>query len=171
MDKEFLAEARSQLDPILKWELSSWQGLPEFYVEILNKVLGLPSKEETSELGYYPAQRFEYHVDGVPSGGLVAYARNNRLDLVETLIAPPLSIMDDLEEPTAILHPEISIQGAFVPEYLYCKRGLVLSVARPFDEKQPLRILRCRGIRPIETPDQFGAELYRSNLNKTFWLK
>ncbi|MGB7921937.1 MAG: hypothetical protein WCF57_01700 [Pyrinomonadaceae bacterium] len=169
LSEDRLSSIRLRLDPFLNWNLAAWQGLPELPVQALNRLFAAPASEETAELGWYPAQRLEYPVDNVPSGGLVAYARDNRVRLIEAIVPPPSSVIDTLEEPSAILPNEISVQGAYVPEYLYCQRGLVLSVARPFDETQPLRVLRCRGIHPIERPDQFDTELYRSEQTKTFW--
>jgi len=91
---------------------------------------------------------------------LIAYLRDDEVILVETLTPPPLSAMSRLGEPSAIKPHEILREGSYVHEYLYCERGLVLSIAEPFEKGQAWQIVRCRGIQPIDDPRQFGPEFY-----------
>jgi hypothetical protein len=77
--------------------------------------------------------------------------------------------MEGLGQPTAILPHEILSPGAYVHEYLYCKRGLVLSIAEPFQKEQPLKIVRARGVRPLDSPGEFGPELYQPFQDQTVW--
>lgn len=154
--------------PFLEWNLSAWKGLPKILVETLNATLGAPQSEEDTELGWYPAKRLTYAVDA-PCTGLAAYVRNNEVVLIEALVPPPLSAMAALGEPSAIKPHEILVENAYVHEYLFCERGLVLSVAEPLEGNLPLQIVRCRGIQPISSPEQFGPELYQSFEDRTLW--
>lgn len=77
--------------------------------------------------------------------------------------------MDGLDGPTAVLPHEILVQGTYVHEYLYCQRGLVLSIAEPFQKDQPMKMVRCRGIRLLSSPDEFGPEFYQAFEDKTVW--
>jgi hypothetical protein len=56
-----------------------------------------------------------------------------------------------------------------VHEYLFCERGLVLSLAEPFEGGQPSQIVRCRGIQPIDSPEQFGSDFYRAFEDEVVW--
>ncbi|MBE9475215.1 MAG: hypothetical protein IMY85_10025 [Chloroflexi bacterium] len=159
---------RAVLHPLLELDIPSWNGLAKITVETLYATLGRPKKVEDVELGWYPALQLTYIMD-TPSGGLAVYIRNNEVVLIETLIPPPLSAMVGLGPPSAIKPHEILVENAYVHEYLYCERGLVLSIAESFEEGQPHQIVRCRGIRPIDSPEQFGPELYRAFEDKTVW--
>ncbi len=77
--------------------------------------------------------------------------------------------MAALGSPSAIKPHEILVENTYVHEYLFCERGLVLSVAEPFEEGRPLRIVRCRGIQPIDSPEQFGPEFYQSFEDRIVW--
>lgn len=160
--------ARERLQPFLELDLLSWKGLPPLALEILNAALGDPTQREETELGWYPAERYIYKVDA-SSGGLAAYVRNNSIILIEALVPPPLSVKDGLGEPSLVKPHEILKPNAYVHEYLYCERGLVLSLAEPFQKGQPFEIVRCRGIQPLESPEQFGPELYRSFEDEIAW--
>jgi hypothetical protein len=162
------AAVRSALQPLLAGDLSSWEGLPRLSAGTLRAALGQPEQVEEATLGWYPAQRHTFLVEA-PGGGLDAYIRNNDVVLVETLTPPPLSAMSALEEPSAIKPHEILREGSYVHEYLYCEIGLVLSIAEPFDKNQSLRIVRCRGIQPIDDPDQFGPQFYMPFEERSVW--
>lgn len=156
------------LRPFLEWDLTSWNGLPRVLVKTFSAVLGRPEKVEDARLGWYPAQRFSYPVS-MPGGGLDVYVREHEVVLIEMRIPPPLSAMDALGSPSAVKPHEILLEGAYVHEYLFCEKGLVFSVAEPFEEGLPLHIVRCRGIRRIDSPDQFGPEFYQSFEDRIVW--
>jgi len=159
---------RANLKPFLEGDLLSWHGLPQLSVTSLFAAFGQPQKQETVNMGWYPAQRLTYPMD-VPSGGLAAYVRDKRVLLIEALITPSNIILEYLGSPSAIKPHEIIRPGAYVHEYLFCKKGLVLSVAEPFDKNQPLQIIRVRGIQPLERPEQYGPEFHRSVEDETVW--
>lgn len=156
------------VQPFLENNLLLWKGLPLVSIEIFSEAIGKPTEIEEAELGWYPAERYTFEVKS-RSGGIAGYVRNGEVLLIEALKAPPLAAMKGLGEPTAILPHEILVQNTYVHEYLYCERGLVLSVAEPFQKELPLRIVRCRGIRPMRSPDEFGPEYYQSFEDKTVW--
>ena len=159
---------RATLRPFLEGDLRSWNGLPALSMVALGAALGEPGKGERTNLGWYPADRYTYAVDS-PTGGINAYARDRVVILIETIVAPPLSAMNGLGEPSAILPNEILAPDAYVHEYLYCEKGLVLSIAEPFEKQRPKKIVRCRGIKPLNSPDEFGPEFYLAFENRTAW--
>jgi hypothetical protein len=162
------ATVKAAVKPFLDQDLVSWTGLPRITVETLNAAIGKPIGMEQAALGWYPADSYTFRVES-PSGGLIAYARNGQVILIEGLIPPPLSAIEGLGDPTTILPHEILLQGTYVHEYIYCEKGLVLSVAEPFQKDQPIKIVRCRGIRPLSSPDEFGPEFYQAFEEKTVW--
>ena len=156
------------LQPMLEWDLSSWKGLPRITVEILSTALGDPVKKEESMLGWHPAINYVYETKH-PSGGLGAYVRTNNVVLVEVLNPPPLAAMKSLDGPTIIKPHEILDKRGYVHEYLYGDRGLILSILEPFDKSQPMQIIRCRGIKIINSPEEFGPEFYQAFEDKMSW--
>ena len=65
-----------------------------------------------------------------------------------------------LGDPDIHKPPESSLEGYSVCEFLYFRRGLVLSVAEALmpDVEPRVKIARCRGIRILEAPHEYGAE-------------
>jgi len=159
---------RAAFRPLLDLDIMSWKGLPRITGETLEAAFGAPAETEDTELGWYPAQRLRY-VMNTASGGFNAYIRNNEVVLIETATAPSAAVLHDLGAPAAVMPNEVLADKAYVHEYLYCARGLVLSVAEPFNKEQPARIVRCRGIHPIDGPEQFGPELFMAFEDKTLW--
>lgn len=158
-DANDTAIVRARLQSFLESDLVAWKGLPLLTVETLTAVLGQPTKTEETKLGWYAANLHIYETES-PAGGLAAYSRDSQVVMIEALIPPPLSAMEGLGEPSAVKPHEILVPGAYVHEYLYCQRGLVLSVAEPFEKGSPLRLVRCRGVYPMNSPEEFGPELY-----------
>lgn len=159
---------KAAIQPFLDGNLALWKGLPRIAVETLSSAIGKPTKIEEAGLGWYPADRYSFAVK-CASDGIAAYVRNREVILVEAFTAPSLPAIDDLGKPTAILPHEILVQDAYVHEYLYCERGLVLSIAEPFQEGQPSKIVRCRGIRPLISVDEFGPEFFQAFEDRTVW--
>jgi hypothetical protein len=162
---EDLRTIQAALRSFLEGELLLWRGLPAISAATLHDLWGEPSAREDTTLGWFPAQRITYPME-LSSGGIAAYLRNNELVLIQGLVPPPAQILEGLGKPSAIKPREIVLPDAYVHEYLYCERGLVLSVAQTSKEGEALRIVRCRGIRPLEKPEQFDSKLYRSLENK-----
>lgn len=167
-DTNEAAMARARLQPFLEGDLLAWKGLPRLNVETLNAVLGQPAKEEETNLGWYDAMLYTYETAS-PSGGIAAYVRDGEAVMIEALVPPPLSAIEGLGEPSAIMRHEILVDGAYVHEYLYCERGLVLSIAEPFEKEEPQRLVRCRGVRPMSSPEEFGPELYMAFEDRQVW--
>ncbi len=150
---------RAALQPLLDWRLREWRGLPRLRATIFENALGPSERREPVLLGRFPARREIFRIES-PSGGVAVYSRNDEVLLVETLIPPPLSAMEGLEAPTAIMPHEILDQHGYVHEYLYAQRGLVLGIAEPFDRIRSLKIIRCRGFQPVRDAADFGPDLY-----------
>jgi hypothetical protein len=159
---------REQLEPFLSGNLSAWRGLPEASPAEFDALFGAPAERGIADLGFYPAERSVYPADS-PSGGVIAFARHDRVVLIQALRPPPVSAMQDLPAPCGIKGHEILVPGAYAHEYVYCGLGLVLTVARPFKAGGPDRIARCRGIRPIAAADDFGPEYYKAFEDQTSW--
>jgi hypothetical protein len=162
------SEARRRFEPFLRGELESWRGLPDVSIQTITEALGPPEGPESVTLGWFRAERFEYRVESA-TGGMAAYARDGRVVLVESLVAPDISASNRLGEPCAVKPQEIVVPDAYVHEYLYCDRGLVLSIAEPFASGSPSRILRCRGIAVMAEPSGFGPDLYRAFEDQVVW--
>lgn len=145
--------------PLLSGDLAKWQGLPSISVSELEASLGEAEESETVTLGAYPAQRLRLPQQGERT--LLAYVRHGQVIMVEALPPPDYSALAALPEPTAILPQEIEVAGTYAHEYLYCERGLLLTVAQYLKQTAPDRLIRCRGIRPLSRPQELGAELYR----------
>lgn len=167
-DPNDITIARARLQSFLEGDLVAWKGLPLLTVETLTAVLGQPTKTEKTKLGWYAASLHIYEVES-PTGGLAAYSRDNQVVMIEVPVPPPLSAMEGLGEPCAIKPHEILVSGAYVHEYLYCQRGLVLSVAEPFDKDAPLRLVRCRGVHPMNSPEEYGPEFYMAFEEREVW--
>jgi hypothetical protein len=161
-------QAAAALEPMLALDLAAWRGLPDLGVGDVDAALGPPETSEDAHLGWYPARRRTYRLDR-PSGGLHCYSRDDRVVLVETLKAPPARVLEQLGPPSAAKPHEILVDGAYVPEWVYAARGLVLSVAEPFDAPAQRRVVRCRGVRPLASADDFGPEFYLAFQNQTSW--
>lgn len=82
---------------------------------------------------------------------------------------PDINVLNQLGQPTAILADELFMEGYYVHEYLYCDRGLVLSVAESLSKAKRLRIVRSRGIPVLDSPKDFGPNYYRSFEDDTVW--
>lgn len=162
------AAVQTILRPFLEGDLRSWPGLPHLSPKALSDALGEPDERAETKLGWYPALRLVYRRD-TASGGLAAFARSEQIVLIEALIAPPARVLQELGEPSAVKPHEILSPGSYVHEYVYCARGLVLSVAKPFNEGDSIRIIRCRGLRPLASPDEFGPEFYQPFEDQVAW--
>jgi hypothetical protein len=156
------------LQPLLLHQPAEWRGLPEMSCDELAGLLASAPAREPGQLGFYSADRLVFRLE-VPSRGLVAYARENRVLLVETIDPPNLETIRELPEPDVVLAQEILVPNAYAPEHLYCDRGLVLTIARPLSGSGPGRLVRCRGIKPLKNPREFGAEYYRPFEDETYW--
>lgn len=147
---------------LLNFQLSEWHGLPPCLSEDLGRLFGTPSAADNAYLGAYPALRETYSVPGSAATGLIVYSRAHRVVAIETVAPPPIEAMDSLGPPDARKPPELALSEYLVREYLYCRHGLVLSVAESFNAtiEPRLKIARCRGIRILSTPQEYGAEYY-----------
>jgi len=156
-------DLRKELAPLIAGNLLAWHGLPLIGSDSLEDVIG-PIKNRTEVLlGAYPAECYLFEV-GTSGQEIAAFVRLGVVVMMENLRPPQISSMEYLEEPCAILPQEILVEGFYAYEYLYCSRGLVLTVAKALEEKkdQERRLIRCRGIRPIDSVKDFGPELYMS---------
>jgi hypothetical protein len=162
------ADAAAALEPMLALDLPAWHGLPSLSVAAVDAALGSAESSEDTYLGSYAAQRRTYRLDR-PSGGLHAYSRDGQVVLVETLSAPPPAVLAELGLPSGTKPHEILVDGAYVHEWVYAPRGLVLSVAEPFATPEDRRVVRARGLRPLESADEFGPEFHLAFEDQTSW--
>jgi hypothetical protein len=147
-----------------KGEIEGWRGLRAgLSIEELNGFFGGPVETNEECLGYYPAAKYTF------PGGLIAYVRQQAVVLIETPNLPASGILEQLPSPDAVLPHEIWVDGAYAYEYIYCARGLDLTVAEYFDEALPNEIVRCRGFERIEGPGEFDARYHRVFEDNTLW--
>jgi hypothetical protein len=159
------------LDPMLRVDPRAWTGLPESSVSEFDALFGRPREREPATLGSYPAIRHLYQTDDTRRG-LILWSRGDRAVMVEALQPPPVSVLDELPEPSAVLAREIRVPDAYAHEYLYCPTGLILTVAEPLclhDDEGPTRILRYRGIKPLARVEDFGPDYYRAFEDRVRW--
>lgn len=159
---------RQVLDPIVRVDPVRWKGLPPVTESGLETLFGEPKERAESVLGYYPATRCLYRLP-VSGQGLVAWLRDGEAVLVETLSQPSVTVLERLPAPSAVLAQEILVPDAYAHEYLYCTVGLVLTVCEPLSGEGPDRIVRCRGLRPLADPSDFGPEYYCAFENQVRW--
>lgn len=147
--------------PLTAGRPADWHGLAATAVARFDADLGAPVAVAQAELGYYPAERRDY-------GGPIVWARNGQAVMVEVACDLPAAALDGLEEPCASLPAELLLPDGYPHEHLYCRRGLVVTLVRPFAGGGK-RILRLRGIAPIDDPEEFGPELYRAFEDQVHW--
>jgi hypothetical protein len=152
----------NSLNEFLEFRLVEWSGLIPCLTKDIAAIFGVPSTVENVYLGAYPALRETYAVPTSPATGLIIYSRALRVIVVETAKPPPPETLALLGSPDARKAPEFGRPGYFLQEYLYCRRGLVLSVAKSLDTSTEscLKILRCRGIQPLTSAHEYGADYY-----------
>ena len=156
------------LQTFASWDIYKWKGLPVLSLDDLREVLGVPIESSDDELGWYQVQRLRFKIES-PSQSIDVYVRDGKVLMLQGRTTPPVSILSKLGQPCAIKPHEILLEGAYVHEYLYCKQGLLISVAEFADKKRPLQLIRFRGIRSLEHPDELGAELYRAFEDQVSW--
>jgi len=150
-------------------KLDNWVGLPEnFSVAELIEVVGTPNQITESELGYYPAVKYQFAVDETPDG-LIAFVRQEIVILIETKKLPPPDILKLLPEPDASLPHEILVAKAYAAELIFSSIGLNLTIANHFDKTMPDSIVRCRGFKRMKTPADFDAGYYKSFDDTILW--
>jgi hypothetical protein len=159
---------KHDLAPFLDGRLADWYGLPELRLDEMEAAFGQPAERSTVELGYYPAIQAVFPHPG-PSGGIIAYERAGTVVMIQALAPPPVALLAALGEPTTIVPHEILVPDAYAPEYLYGPRGLALTVAIPFDSKDPREIVRCRSVRPFATARDFGPDYYKPFEDRTHY--
>lgn len=152
-------DLKKRLEPLLAGDLAAWQGLPDIVVGDLEALLGNPVESGTDRVGAFPARRLEFRV-AEGRRALVAFARDQRVFMVEVLPPPERDAVVGLPEPTAVLPQEILVEGAYAHEVLYAERGLLLTMAQRFGEPEPQSLVRCRGIKPLADRSALGPELY-----------
>lgn len=157
------------LGPMLDFHLDAWRGLPPWQLSDVTGALGEPEQRQETMLGMYPALRQSHPLPDRAAGGLAIFSRQGRVVVIETLRPPPLEVLESLGEPDARLRHELSVPDAYVWEYVFCKRGLVLSVAEAFDTSRPSRVVRCRGLHTLAHPQEYGAEFYLQLESRTAW--
>lgn len=157
---------RAALDPILHADVLHWQGLPTASVAEFDALFGTPAERAEATLGYHPATRHRYPYADTP--GLVLWSRDGVAVMFEAPVTPPLPVLDALGTPDRVLPHEILVPDAYAHEYLYCARGLVLTVAQALRGGAD-RIVRCRGIRPLTGPTEFGPAYYRAFEDQVQW--
>jgi hypothetical protein len=160
------ARADDLLEPMLELALTRWRGLPPITITMLEATVGPPESSEDAQLGWYPA-RLTTHPSRRPSGGLRCYSREGEVVLIETLLEPDASVLSELGPPSGAKAHEILVDDAYVHEWVYADRGLVLSVAEPFTAPTDRRVVRCRGVRPLATADDYGPEFHMAFEDRT----
>lgn len=145
--------------PFLHWDLGAWEGLPPASRAEFEATLGQGRDAVEDVLGTRPATRMDFSGE-VPAGGLRVWFRRDKAVMVEALRPPPIDAVQALGEPSVILPQEIQREGAYVHEHLFCERGVVVSVTEPFSSSVEPELIRCRGLKVLASPREFGADFY-----------
>jgi hypothetical protein len=157
--------AAGLIRPLLSGAPAGWRGLPPVATEAFDAALGPPAAVASEDLGYYPAERRAYCVGGRE---VIVWAREGAVVMVEAAAALPGSALDALGAPSAVLPNEILADGGYAHEYLYCARGLVATVVQPY-QAGAHKVVRLRGIAPLDGPDAFGPALYKAFEDRVSW--
>jgi hypothetical protein len=151
---------RSVIARFLAGDATAWRGLPAIQEVDLDEALGPAQETSEAMLGWYPARRAVYRLAGVDGPSEVAiYSRDGNVMMAEALTLPQLPPLDALGRPSDIMPHELLATDAYVHEFVYADRGLVLSVAQPFAPDSAWHVVRYRTIRP---DTEFGPDLHRS---------
>lgn len=150
------------LDALLEFRLVDWNGLPPCLTADIASILSTAESASEAHLGAYPALREAYPAPGSAARGLIVYSRAQRVIAIETAEQPPVEAMEPLGEPDTRKPAEFSVPGYLLREFLYFRRGLVLSLAEGLssDVEPRIKIARCRGIQKLAAPHEYGAEYY-----------
>jgi len=156
---------RDIVAPLLRGTPGAWHGLPPTPASDFDAAFGPPLRSTKTNLGFLPADRL---VHDTSEGELIAWIRRGQAVMIEVAAEHPVSVLGGLEQPCVVLPQEILVPEAYARERLYCERGLVVTVAHPFDGTED-RIVRFRGISPIATPAEFGTDLYKPFEDRASW--
>ena len=152
-----------------KGDVINWKGLPkDLSLAQLTELFGNPSATSEATLGYYPAVKYSFTVDNIEDG-LTAFAREDKLILIETKRLPSADILTELTDPDLILPHEILVDNAYAAEYIFSTRGLNLTVAKHYDKSIADIIVRCRGFEKMSSPAEFDARYYKSFRSSKKW--
>jgi len=164
-------ELNDALSALLDFRLAKWNGLPPCLTSDITSILGVAEASSDAYLGAYPAIREPYPVPASAAGGLIVYSRAQRVIAVETVEPPPLEAMKPLGDPDITKPPEFALVGYSIREFLYFRRGLILSVAEALTPNASPRakVARCRGIRTLTAPHEYGAEYYLALKNRVLF--
>jgi hypothetical protein len=157
------------LEPLLHGDPARWKGLPPVSLADFDATFGSAAETEEGVLGHHPATRRIYRTANA-GAGLILWDRKGVAVMVEALAVPPASVLAELPEPSLILAQEILVPGAYAHEFLYCATGLVLTVARALRHDAADRIVRCRGLKPLASPAEFGPDYFREFDDQVRWL-
>lgn len=147
-------------------DVRAWSGLPRLQRSDLISAFEQPTRSDQEQvLGYYQATLEIYRT---PVGQLLVWYRDDTAVMIELSGEWPISVLEELEDPCAILPQEILVDGNYCHEYLFCDRGLVITVAERLKERTK-SVIRLRGIRPIEAATDFGPEYYKSLDDQIRW--
>ncbi|MFT3718296.1 hypothetical protein [Pseudorhodoferax sp.] len=165
------------LQPLLDGDLPAWQGLPPAPVAAFDALFGAPSAQGTEPLGARPALRSDY------AGALTLWSRGGLAVMAAPAKLPPDTVLQALGPPDLVLPHEILLPGHYAHEYLYGRRGLLLTVAevlqgsarqggaRQGDARQggARHVARCRGMAPLAAPQDLGSDLYLAFEDRVAW--
>ena len=150
---------KAQLDSLVRGDIDRWYGLPSVSIDEVKSILGKAEEVQEAAVGAHPAGLYRFSHS--PSGSKIdIYERHGMAIMVEVRPVPNVDLLSVLGAPTAVLPQELSIEGAYAHEYLYCDRGLLMTVAQDLSGKIPDKVIRLRGIKKMKGPDELNSELY-----------
>ncbi|MFT3823211.1 MAG: hypothetical protein QM731_04790 [Chitinophagaceae bacterium] len=151
---------QSFLTPILAGDLEAWNGLPkQLPAEELLHLLGTPLQQQTECLGYYPADKWIFDIAGRT---IYTYIREKKVVMVEIPQQSLPAITAWPSDPCGILPHQLLYPEAYAHEYIYCTKGLQLTIARFFQHQRPDEVIRCRGFVPVASVLDFGPYYYKA---------
>lgn len=155
-------ELEIAINALLEFHLVDWQGLPSTTKPELMKRLDVPVDTYNTYIGMHAAIAMKFPMNSVPAMGLIVYFRGEKVLVLETFNPPPASVLSVLGPPDIRRPGEFLLAGYLIHEYVFCKRGLALSVADPLptEPKTSMKIVRCRGIVSLASPSEFDSRYY-----------
>jgi len=155
-------ELEIAINALLEFRLVDWHGLPSTTtLELLDR-LGVPVDTFNTYIGMHAAIAMKFPMNSFPAMELIVYFRGDQVLALETFNPPPASILTLLDPPDIRKPGEFLLAGCLIYEYVFCRRGLAMSVAEPLpsEPKKSMKILRCRGIASLASPSEFDNRYY-----------
>ena len=159
-------DCKQFLNHFLHDEFHKLNGLPSCTIGFVKNKYGSPVSIKETQLGISSANKHTLHINNQEIG---IYERNNNFLIVSKRVEFEMKFLSDFGEPCEILPQQIDVQNHYAHEYLFCEKGLLITVLEPLNKQLEKTISRIRAIQAISDPKNLSPELYLSLDNQINW--